>query len=603
MNRIFITFGAIALTLITPVQAERILGVRTSYTDDPELNDRIDFIIQNADKEISDTRGGEFNLKTPEASASGEQKVWWKNDALKPLLPGSPKKITLEELYIQAIAHSTQIKVFSDVPLIRETAIKEAEGVFDTRGFLETAYEYTNDPVSSLLETGIATGRFTQNEFRNEAGIRKRVITGAELTVSQQFGFIDNNSEFLVPNPQGTARLRLSMVQPLLRGAGIAYNNAVIDIAKIDTEAANHEQVRQAESHLLEICRSYWTLYFARVSYVRRQRYFESAKKIYDELAARKDVDTLQGQILRAKSAVAFRESDLAQAQMEIANAQDRIRTLVNSPDLADFGAPELIPVDQVFAQKYPVNYQLAARRAIMQRPEILQAILQIRAAGVRTHMAKNEILPQLNLILEGYVAGVEEDRNMAGAWGNQFNQGAPGALVGFSIEFPFENNAAEARLARRRLEMRQQFSQLKTTIDTVLLEVKASVREVETAWKDYSAKLRSAQAAQADLDQFTARRDIDTQSAPDANNANNRSQSWYLDEWLNTQSRLEYAEQDFARVATIYQVAVVNLERAQGNLLKYEDISIVRTTDDENLPLLELRKGAGTGSPAKAAN
>lgn len=602
MKRLIIFLGAGALTL--PLQAESILGIKTSYTDDRELNDRIDFIMQTADKEISDTRGGEFELKTPEPVVEGGGKAEWKQEARNPLLPGQPKKITLEELYIQAIAHSTQIKVFSDVPLIRETAIQEAEGVFDTRGFLESAYEYTNDPVSSLLETGVANGRFIQKEFRNEAGIRKRVATGADVTVSQQFGFIDNNSEYLVPNPQGTARLKLSIVQPLLRGAGIAYNNAIIDIAKIDTEAANHEQVRQAESHLLEICRSYWTLYFARVSYIRRQHYYDAARKIYDELAARGDVDTMKGQLMRAKSAVAFRESDLANAQMEIANAQDRIRTLVNSPDLADMGAPELIPVDKVFAQKYPVNYQLAARRAIMQRPEVLQAILQIRAAGVRVHMAKNEILPQLNLILEGYVAGVDDNRNMAGAWGNQYNQGAPGALVGVSIEWPFENNAAEARLARRRLEMRQQFSQLKTTIDTVLLEVKASVREVETAWKDYSAKLRSVQAARADLEQFTARREIDTQSAPDANNANNRSQSWYLDEWLNTQSRLEYAEQDFARVATIYQVAVVNLERAQGNLLKYEDISIVRTTDDQNLPLLELRKnGGGTGSSAKATN
>lgn len=592
-----IGFALVALS----AKADSILGIKTSYTNDKKIEEEIDLILENANQGIANTPGGEALFHAPESGKSDGKDLSWKSDASSQLLTGTPRKITLEELYIRAIAYSTQIQVFSDVPLIRETAIQEAKGVFDTHGFLDSAYEYTNDPVSTLLETGLATGRFTQKEFRNEAGVRKRLGTGAEMTLAQEFGFVENNSSFLVPNPQGTARLKLAIVQPLLRGAGLAYNRAIIDIAKIDTQAASHEQVRQAESHLLEICRSYWTLYFSRVSYVRKKRFFQEAVAVTDELNARNEVDTIQGQIMRARSAVAFRESELARAEMDIANAQDRIRTLVNSPDLADMGAPELIPTDPVYSQKYPVNYQLAARRAIMQRPEILQAILQIRASAVRVAMSKNELLPQLNLLLQGYVAGVDENRDMGGAWNNQFNQGGPGALVGFSIEFPFENNAARARHERRRLEMRQQFSQLKTTIDTVLLEVKASVREVETSWRDYSAKLRSVQAASADLSQFTARREVDTTSTPDASSTGGRSQSWYLDEWLNSQTRLEYAEQDFARVATIYQVALVNLERAQGNLLKFEDISIVRTTDENKLPLLQLRKGEAQPSDGLA--
>lgn len=589
MLRTALTLSFAAFTI--SAQADNFLGIRKTYTNDKKIDDEIHGILETTDQQITGSGDGTSLVKPPNSGKGTPSQAWWKTDAQQALLPGTPRKVTLEDLYLQAIEHSTQIKVFSDVPLIRETSIQEAEGVFDTRAFVQSAYEYTNDPISTLLETGQADGRFIQTELRNEVGVRKRVATGAEVAVSQEFGFIDNNSEFLVPNPQGTSRLKLSIVQPLLRGAGLAYNQAIIDVAKIDTEAARQEQIRQAESHLLEICRSYWTLYFARVSYVRKKRYYEQARKIADELDSRQDVDTIQGQIMRAKSAVAFRESDLARAQMDIANAQDRIRTLVNSPELGDIDAPELIPSDEVFSRKYPLNYQQVARRAIGQRPEIQQAISQIRAAAVRVKMSRNEILPQLNLIMEGYVAGLESDRNFAGAWGNQFNQGAPGALIGFSFEWPFENNAAKARLERRRLELRQQFSQLRSTIDTVLLEVKASVREVETAWQDYGAKLRSVQAAGADLEQFTARRDVDTQSSPDAASGG-RTQSSYLDQWLDSQTRLEVAEQEFARVATIYQVAVVNLERAQGNLLNYEDISIVRTEDENGLPLLELQKG-----------
>jgi hypothetical protein len=39
--------------------------------------------------------------------------------------------------------------------------------------------------------------------------------------------------------------------------------------------------------------------------------------------------------------------------------------------------------------------------------------------------------------------------------------------------------------------------------------------------------------------------------------------------------------------------VALVNLERAKGNLLDYEGIAVVRSTDKKNLPRLRLEKGS----------
>lgn len=582
-------FAILALAPAVAHSQNSFLGIRGTYTDDASLERDLDFIIQAAERQV------EMSPETDSIIGHGAmpqevESIWWEKDAGGRLFSGNAKTITLEDLFVQALQYSTQIKVFSDIPLIRETAIQEAEGMFDIHAFVESVYDRTNDPITSLLETGAETGRFTQNEFRNEIGLRKRMATGADITLGQEFGYLDNNSSFLVPNPQSVSRLRLAIVQPLLRGAGLAYNRAIIDIAKLDTDAAYQEQIRQAESHLLEITRAYWTLHFARVSYVRKVRYYEQAKGIADELEARTDIDALEGQLTRARSAVAFRRSELVRAQMEISNAQDRIRTLVNSPDLGVLGSTELIPSDEVLSRRYPVNYRLAARRALSQRPEIQQGILQIRAAAVRERMSRNEVLPQLNLILEAYVAGVDNNRDMAGAWANQYNQGSPGVLAGLSLEWPFANNTARARRERRQIELRQNFNQLQTGIDTVLLEVRASVREVQTAWKDYVAKLESVRAAEADLKQFAARRDVDTADAGEL-----RSQSWYLDEWLNAQSRLEFAEQEFARVATIYQVAIMNLERAQGNLLKAESIEIVRTEAPNGLPLLELHKTAPT--------
>ncbi|MEQ1851879.1 MAG: hypothetical protein ABMA01_09845, partial [Chthoniobacteraceae bacterium] len=55
--------------------------------------------------------------------------------------------ITLEDLYLRAIRNSTQIRVFGDLPVIRETGIQEAKGAFDTNTFLKSQFDRTNDPV------------------------------------------------------------------------------------------------------------------------------------------------------------------------------------------------------------------------------------------------------------------------------------------------------------------------------------------------------------------------------------------------------------------------------------------------------------------------
>jgi len=568
---------------------------KKSYTEDSRLATKIDEIMaENADRVKSIPTD---KSSVPSGNAKpGPSDAWWGTEVAGSLRDGADKKISLEGLFVQTIKNSTQIKVFSDIPLIRETGIQEARGEFDTVSFVDAMYARTNDPIGSILDTGFTNGRFLQDQVTAEAGLRKKLATGAEVRVSQQVGVLSSNSQFLVPDPQGSARLKISIAQPLLRGAGIAYNRAVLDIAKIDSDSAMMEMLRQAESHLLEVARAYWSLYLARATFLQKQRLYQQAVKVAEQIKARSTVDAVRGQVARADSAIAERRSDLVRSELAIANAQDRIRALVNSPDLAEAGAPELIPSDMPIMREYKVNYEQAAKRALAQRPEILQAFQQVRAAAVREKMQRNEVLPTLNVIFEGYIAGLAGDGNSGAAFNNQFNQGAPGGAAGFNFEFPVENNTAEARHTRRRIELRQQVNQLRTTIETTLLEIKVTAREVRTSWRDYAAKLESMKAAQDDLTQFQARREVETPLPGEPEQASAVSieaTTAYLDSLLGSQNRLTVAEEEFAKTSTSYQLAVLNFERAQGNLLNYEDISVVRTRDKDRLPLLKLQKGA----------
>ena len=249
-------------------------------------------------------RGTRSFSKKTDAKIPADFSPWWIRGQKNSIGNSVGKGVTIEDLYLRALRNSKQIRVFGDLPVIRETGIREAKGAFDTNSFLQGKFDRANDPVGNTLVTGGA-GRFKQDEWSYEAGAKKKFVTGTEVTLSQRLGQVANNSIYLTPNSQSTGELSLSVVQPLLRGVGTGYNRATMRIAKLDSDIAMAEFVRQSESHLLEITRTYWALYAARVTYLQKAKLVEETARVTDELKARQKVDAQQSQFFRAESALA----------------------------------------------------------------------------------------------------------------------------------------------------------------------------------------------------------------------------------------------------------------------------------------------------------
>ncbi len=547
-----------------------------------------------SDKEIASTR------KVPPIPSSANR--WWAKGVESPLRSNEQQlRETQESLYRRALRSSSQIKVFADLPLIRETGIQEARGNFDTNIFSQTMWRDDDKPVGSSLQTGGPT-RFREDAVEFEAGVKKKFITGAEITLSQGLSTMENNSVFFTPNEQGTSELALTIVQPLLRGAGVTYNRSIIEIARMDTKMALSEFMRQTEAHLLEISRSYWGLYLARALYLEKLRLVQETDGTVREIEARKELDTVPSQLLRARAAYTIRNADTIRSEMAVRNAEARIKALVNSPEFLTGSNLEFIPADVPILSAPAPHPRQVALTALKNRPEINQAMEQLRSAIIRKNMQRNELLPELNLVLSGSTSGLESGGRADAALGSQFDTGSPSFGVGIILSFPLENNFARSRYTRRQIEVRQQLEQINTTIETILLESKVTLRELVTAQRDLCAKHAAVQAAGAHLNNLFERKGLETglgQNAPADGAAGNTAPSAssaadYLDRLLDSQDRHSIAREDFLRSLIVYNVAFTNHERAQGTLLRAEDISIRREQDPKNpkLPILILEKG-----------
>ena len=509
---------------------------------------------------------------------------WWQQHVGTPLRQTAlPKAVSINGLISAALTHSAQVQVLSDSPLIADTAIVEADAAFDWTAFMETAWNETNEPVGSTLTTG-GPNRFRNSRVDYEYGIRRQLGVGGQFEVGQRYGHENSNSVFFVPNNQGTSRLTLSYTQPLLRGAGRYYNTSLILLAQIDSAVARDDFARQLQEHLLEVTRAYWSLYLERSALLQRQRLHDVGKKILVDLEVREEIDALANQIVRARSAVASRKSDLYRAAAAVKNAESRIRALVNAPELGALDEFELTPCDLPTLQEVPVNLTEALEVAIRNRPEVNVAVKQIKASAIRKDMSKNELLPVLDVLLETYVAGLRGNSSIGGAWVDQFSDGGPSYSAGFQFEVPLRNRAARARFQRRVIELRQFQNQFRNTIAALQLEVEIAVREIQTAYREIAARFQAMQAAMSEVDFIESRWRL----LP----GEDRSAALILEDLLAAQERQANEEFEFANAQVTYNLALTNLKRTLGTLLQFENISVDKY-EDSGIPALSLQKGA----------
>ena len=489
---------------------------------------------------------------------------WWANEVASPVGIGNGYlPVSVDTLIHKALQHSPRIQVAATAPHILQKSVFEAASEFDWARFLDTKYDSLNDPVGNTLTTGNNDSRFRQQEWYGRGGLKRKTQNGGDIEISQRLGHLDNNSNFLIPRNQGSSRLELNYRQPILNGRGRAYNQSLIVLADIDFRTASDEFLSELQLHLVSVTETYWELVRARAVYLQRKRLLQSAEKILHNLEGRSKVDSMQRQVLRAKAAVAQRRSEIARSLTSIKNAQSQLRLLVNSPDISGAGGLEFTPTDLPSLDQVPLHIDLAdvMSTALTNRPDISRSIRDLHAANVRLGVARNEVLPKLDMIFGTYIAGLDGDSDIFDSFTNQFTRGAPGFNVGFEYELPIGNRAANARRARRQWEVTRSLHLFRQTVETSLTEVEVSAREVDTTYQEMLGRYYSMVAADRETNYLVDR----WQTLPEAND----SVTLLLEDLLDSQERLADEESAFVNAQVQYSISIVRLKQTMGTLFR----------------------------------
>ena len=522
---------------------------------------------------------------------SYESPIWWKQQVTQPLYPENQSvPIDTNGLVFAAIQGSPRIQAVSQNPLIRELQVVEADAEFDPVRFVRSQFEDRVDPVGNLLDVGDGgEAQFLKrNIWTGEAGVQRKLRTGADVEVSQQLGFQNSNSLNFTPQDQGTATLALNVTQPLLRGRGRFFNQAQILIAQSTGGVAWEVFQKELQEELEGVVVAYWQLYLDRSIYLQRKRNVERGQIILDRLNGRRDLDSLPAQISRARSSVLTRRTELANAFRNIRNSETEIRRRVADRNWMASQALELLPAEMPTISNEGYELDQVVQTALSHRPEIRESMRRIKISGIQRDVSENELLPELSFLFGTYVSALQGESDVLGAFTDQFGEVTPGYSFGIEYELPRRNRAARSRFQQRHLQFKRLQAELEEVIQNVIAESQISLRRIQSAIETLAAAEEAIMAARADLEQNETR--WESFALVEGDIAEGVSPTTVLDQLLDSQERLAQTEIVYAQAEQELKVAEIALQRSMGTLLMRQEVSYDREVISDT-PVVRLQK------------
>ncbi|MEW6252486.1 MAG: TolC family protein [Planctomycetota bacterium] len=467
--------------------------------------------------------------------------------------------LSLSETIQRAIEHNYTIRIEAHNPAISQTQIVEAEAAFDAVFFLNTSLAELDQDILPSVPPG--SGQTSTRSFTG--GFRKLLPTGMVATVgpsiTRQWSGAPQGP-IKSWNPVWNSTFVADIRQPLLRGFGLDINRAQINLARVEYRISQEQFLQNVRDTLLDVETAYWSLVQTR----RRLAVLaeETAQNLitFENMKARLILDATEIEVSNARSRWQSQLVTYLEAIKNVREAEDQLKLLMNDPAFKLSEAIEMVPTDVPLAASLVLDHFAEVRTALERRSEIHQARERINQARIGTAIAKNRILPQLDLTFQYEVDGLGPSADDA------FDRVTTNRYISYTVgvTFAYELGERAGRAQERRAQLQESAAvlALQQTMDVVVTEVNDSIRALRVRYEQVPPSLDSVQAAASNLIALQAR--TTTINPP------------FLQTELAAVQQLATTRTLLLDVLVGYNLEIVRLERAKGTLLEYNNVAVV---------------------------
>ncbi len=335
-------------------------------------------------------------------------------ESVPPEEPGPPPlPLSLSEAIQTALNNNLDIKVATYNPQLRgqDTVVQEA--VFDPNLSFSATKEDNSRPSQNVFDVGTSGAVVSVDSTVNfyTAAWQDPLQWGANYTAELNLGRFTSTSANAVFPTTYTTSLTLAYNQSLLRNFGKPANTTEIVVAR-NNQKFSESQFHQQVLTVLKLTEdAYWELVFARQDLDVKKESLRLAEELLKLNRIKVQVGTLPPiEITQAEAEVANREQGVIVAENAVYDAEDALRRVLNMPKDSDAWSRRVVPSDEPAYLEREVDFDKELQEAIDNRPDMVQARLNIQNADTRLAFQRNQLKWDLNFRAAYTLQGLSGD-------------------------------------------------------------------------------------------------------------------------------------------------------------------------------------------------
>ena len=472
-------------------------------------------------------------------------------------------ELTLDEAVRRTLENN------ADIAVERFNPESSVEAVEELRGFYEPVLTSTlasNSVTRPAQNTFAGAENVETDSYDYDFGVTQFIRTGGNFRADFTNRRTTTNSVFESFNPSYNSDFNINFTQPFLRNFKTDARRTQIKIAKKNLEITDVQFRQTVVNTVAGVKQAYYDLLYAIDNLEAQRKSLALATKLLEENQIRVRVGTMAPlDVVAAESEVAGREETVIVAEADLADAEDALkRAIFNTNDPAVWET-RIVPAERPTAEPVTVDTEAAIMTALAKRTDIQAARKRLENAEYDITYAKNQRLPNLDLVaaygttglggtqvldpVTGEPLTIPISGGFGGAVGDLFRNDFPTWTLGFSVAYPILNRQAGAAEAQAQIGRDQNLATIRRLEMQITAEVRSAARAVDTNYK----RVETTRAARVLQER---RLDAETKKFAAGMSTN----------FLVTQSQRDLAIAEVAELRAIadYRKSLVNFERVQ---------------------------------------
>ena len=435
-------------------------------------------------------------------------------------MTGQEKEIPLSLSECLEIALRNNLNVAVEVlnPELSNLSVSRAHEKFMPQFSFGYGNQHTDTPSYSWLE---ATDSVAAAYSDYQAQFLQEIPTGGRFDISLSSYKSDTTAKFQTINPRYGSRLAFNFTQPLLKNFGFNNSKKEIIVAKNNVEISDARFQTVLMDTVYNVEQSYLFLAYSVANLDVMQQSLKLAKDLLAKNKREVEVGTLAPiEVLTAQAEVATREADILQAEVQVQNYEDQLKTLINLEEEQDDISGKIIPTDLPTYSEYKITVDEALRIGMENRPDLRELKWDLKNKDIDVSYTKNQLLPDLSFNASYWSPGVSGSRifyeddnplsdivigsspgNSSDALKDVFGFKYNNWYVGLTLAVPTSSLFSRAEHAQARVNLEKAQLTLKNAEQQVFLEIRNAVRLVETNFKRIAAYRLARELAEKKLE------------------------------------------------------------------------------------------------------